>query len=60
MREEIRTKRKPAQYYLKAATQNHIGAQVNLSVMYAKGRGVRRDEAPKPPVAEQGRSPWRS
>jgi len=34
-----------AQYYLKAATQNHIGAQVNLSVMYAKGRGVRRDEA---------------
>ena len=34
-----------AQYYLKAAAQNHLRAQVNLSVMYARGRGVRRDEA---------------
>jgi len=34
-----------AQHYLKAAVQNHIRAQVNLSAMYAQGHGVRRDQA---------------
>jgi TPR repeat protein len=33
------------QHYLKAAAQNHIRAQVNLSAMFAQGHGVRRDQA---------------
>ncbi len=32
-------------HYLKAAGQNHVRAQVNLSAMYAHGHGVRRDPA---------------
>jgi len=31
--------------YLKAAAQNHVRAQANLAMMYANGRGVRRDQA---------------
>jgi TPR repeat protein len=34
-----------AQWYLKAAGQNHALAQFNLGIMYAKGQGVRRDDA---------------
>jgi TPR repeat protein len=34
-----------AQWYLKAAAQNHALAQFNLAVMYAQGQGVPRDEA---------------
>jgi len=33
-----------AQWYLKAADQNHALAQFNLGVMYARGQGVRRDD----------------
>ena len=33
-----------AQWYLKAAGQNHALAQFNLGVMYARGQGVPRDE----------------
>ncbi len=33
-----------AQWYLKAAGQNHALAQFNLSVMYARGQGVPRDD----------------
>src|SRR5512135_3430024 len=34
-----------AEWYLKAAEQDHSGAQFNLGLMYGKGQGVRRDEA---------------
>jgi TPR repeat protein len=34
-----------AQWYLKAADQNHSMAQFNLAVMYGAGQGVTRDEA---------------
>jgi TPR repeat protein len=34
-----------AQWYRKAAEQDHALAQFNLGVMYAKGQGVVRDEA---------------
>ena len=34
-----------AQWYLKAADQNHALAQYNLSVMYFRGQGVPRDKA---------------
>jgi TPR repeat protein len=34
-----------AQWYGKAAAQNHVLAQFNLSAMYAQGQGVDRDEA---------------
>lgn len=30
-------------HYLKAAAQNHVRAQANLAMMYAHGRGVRRN-----------------
>jgi TPR repeat protein len=33
-----------AQWYLKAANQNHALAQFNLGVMYGRGQGVPRDE----------------
>jgi TPR repeat protein len=33
-----------AQWYLKAAEQNHALAQFNLGIMYLKGQGVRRDK----------------
>jgi Sel1 repeat len=33
-----------AQWYLKAAEQNHPRAQYNLGIMYLKGLGVRRDK----------------
>jgi TPR repeat protein len=33
-----------AQWYLKAADQNHALAQFNLGIMYARGQGVQRDE----------------
>jgi uncharacterized protein len=33
-----------AQWYLKAAEQNHIEAQFNLGIMYWKGEGVARDK----------------
>ena len=32
-------------HFLNAADQNHVRAQVNLSIMYAQGRGVRRNQA---------------
>jgi len=34
-----------ADWYLKAANQNHALSQFNLAIMYGKGQGVRRDEA---------------
>ena len=34
-----------AQWYRKAADQNHYLAQFNLGVMYASGQGVLRDDA---------------
>jgi hypothetical protein len=34
-----------AQWYLKAANQNHSSAQFNLGVLYAKGQGMPRDTA---------------
>jgi TPR repeat protein len=34
-----------ADWYLKAAMQNHSLAQYNLGVMYARGQGVLRDDA---------------
>lgn len=34
-----------AQWYLKAAVQNHSSAQFNLGLMYAKGEGVSQDDA---------------
>src|SRR5580765_2092359 len=33
-----------AQWYLKAASQNHALAQYNLGVMHARGQGMARDE----------------
>jgi TPR repeat protein len=33
-----------AQWFLKAAEQNHIRAQFNLAIMYWKGEGVARDK----------------
>ena len=33
-----------AQWYLKAASQDHALAQFNLGVMYTRGQGVRRDD----------------
>jgi TPR repeat protein len=36
---------KAAEWYLKAAAQNHFLAQFNLGMMYAHGQGVRRDSA---------------
>lgn len=34
-----------AEWYRKAANQNHVLAQFNLGLMYAKGQGMPRDDA---------------